>query len=200
METVNLSAKVREKAGRGNTHMLRRNHRIPGVVYGKDAQNLLVEFSEMEIGSILKTYGEHAVVNLNIDGRNVKTMIKEVQRNPVNRNLSHIDLKFIKDDERIHADIPVVIKGEENIRSKGGIVQKQLGIVSVETTPDKLPKFFTVDVSKLNVGDKVTVANIEFASEISIATGLSSVIAAITTVDGSALSHEEPSAFENKAD
>jgi len=187
MEVTNLKANVREKAGRGNAHMLRRTGRVPGIVYGKGAQNLLVEFSEMEIGNVLKNYGEHAVVNLDVNGKNFKTMIKEVQRDPVNRSVYHIDMKYIKDDEKIHADVPVIIKGEDRVRSKGGIVQKQLGVISVETTPDKLPKNFTVDVSNLNIGDKLTVADIEFASEISIASDLNSIIATITTAKESEL-------------
>lgn len=181
MESANLRAKLRDKSGTGPSHSLRRNNEVPGILYGREINNMLVEFSEMELNNVIRKHGEHAVVNVDINGSNVKTMIKEVQRDPINRSLVHVDMKYIKDDERVHTDVPVIIKGEEYVRSRGGIVQKQLGLVSVETTPEKLPKYFVADVSKLNIGEKLTIADVEFGEDITITSDIHSIIASITT-------------------
>ena len=179
MEASNLSANMRYNVGRGHSHQLRENHKVPGVLYGRNAQNIFVEFSEMELSDIIKKHGEHAIVNININGDIVKTMIKEVQREPVNRKLVHIDMNYIKDNEVVHADIPIMIRGEDMIRSIGGIVQKQLSTISIESMPDKLPKYIIADVSKLNIGDKLTISDVEFSSDIITELDMNSIIATI---------------------
>jgi large subunit ribosomal protein L25 len=191
MEVTNLSGKLRNKAGHGVCNSLRNQHKIPGVLYGREHQNMLVEFSEMDLNNVVRENGEHALVNLDINGSRVKAMIKEVQRDPIKRNLIHIDMKYVKDDEKVHADIPVVIKGEEVIRSKGGIIQKQLGNVSIEASPEKLPKFVVADVSRLKIGDKFTVSDMELSSDISVATDMNSIVAIISPLkDNEEVSHD----------
>lgn len=183
MEAVDLKVKYREKPGRGISRTLRKNGEVPGIVYGKGANNLLIEFSEMELDSILNNYGEHAVVNLEVNGSKVKAMVKEVQREPVNRRLVHVDMKYINDGEVVHADIPVMIKGENYLKSRGGVIQKQLATVSVEAAPDKIPKYLVADVSNLKPGDRLTIADMEISSEIAVMSDIHSVIASV--VNGS---------------
>lgn len=181
MDSINLAGKLRHKSGRGSCNILRNQHKIPGVLYGRENQNLMVEFSEMELGDVIRSYGENALVNLDLDGTKIKAIIKEVQRDPVKRNLTHIDMKYIKDDERVHADIPIVIRGEEYVRSNGGIVQKQMSTISVEAKPDKLPKYIIADISKLRPGDRFTVADMELSSDLTIDTDIKSIVIAINT-------------------
>jgi large subunit ribosomal protein L25 len=102
MNSVYLNANLRKHPGRGPSHRLRKNHNIPGVVYGGSKDNLLVEFSEMDLNDVIRNYGEHALINLNVNGSNMKTMIVEVQRDPINRNLMHVDMKNVREDEIIH--------------------------------------------------------------------------------------------------
>jgi large subunit ribosomal protein L25 len=180
MEATNLSGNLRYRTGKGSCNALRNNQRIPGIIYGREHQNVLVEFSEMELNDVIKQYGEHALINLNLNGTNEKAMIKEVQREPVNRKITHIDMKYIKDDEKVHADIPVIIKGEDRVASRGGIVQKHIGNISVEGMPDKIPKYLVADVTQLNIGDKVIVSDVELSSDITIILDGHSIIAAIT--------------------
>lgn len=184
MEAVKLSVNIRGCAGKGHCNILRSQHKIPGILYGRGYDNVLVEFSEMELNDVIKKYGEHALVDLSLNGSNRKAIIKEVQREPVNRVLSHLDLKYIKDDERVHADIPIIVKGEDRVISRGGIVQKQLGNVSVEGQPEKLPKLLTADVSMLNIGDKLMVKDMELSSDITTAADLNSVVITITSARG----------------
>lgn len=181
MDTVSLSGEIREQKGRGTCHRLRKAHKIPGVLYGRGKSNLMVEFSEMDINDLIKHYGEHALVELDVNGSSMKTMIKEIQRDPVDRSIKHIDMKYITDGEKVHIDVPVVLKGDDMIRSKGGIVQKQMGTLSVEADPQKIPKVIVADVSHLNIGEKLTLADVEFSSDITIADDMDSIIAVITS-------------------
>lgn len=191
MDTAKLSADVRSGSGKGICHRLRNQHKIPGILYGRGQKNLLVEFSEMDIKDIIDRYGEHAVLKLDINNSTYKAIIKEVQRDPVKRNIQHIDVKYLNEGEIVHADIPVIIKGEKAVRSKGGIVQKITNALSVEAFPENLPKYFKVDVSKLNIGDKLTVKDVEFSSDLTIADDLDSVIAVITGINENEKSEDE---------
>lgn len=181
MEFAELKGVPREKSGTGPSHDARRRGKVPGVVYGKNIDNLLVEFSEMELNSIIKEFGENAVVEIDVNGKSIKTMIKEIQREPVKRKLVHVDMKSITENEKVHADVPVVLKGEDYVRSKGGIVQKQLGTVSVMATPDRIPKYLVADVSRLSRGEKFTIADMEFSSELAVLSDINSVIASVTS-------------------
>jgi large subunit ribosomal protein L25 len=192
MNSVYLNANLREQSGRGPSHRLRKSHSIPGVVYGGNADNLLVEFSEMDLNDVIRSYGEHAFIDLEVNGRNMKAMIVEVQREPVNRNLIHVDMKNIRDDEIIHTQIPVIIKGEDMIRSKGGVVQKLMGTVTVEATPEKLPKCLIADISHLDIGGKLTTGDIELSSDISILSDLHSVLATVLDAKDTNIGKENP--------
>jgi ribosomal protein L25, Ctc-form len=180
MKTAELSANVREESGKGSSHRLRKNHKVPGIMYGRELGNIMVEFSEMDLNDAIKSYGEHAIVNVDVNGEKIKTMIKEIQRDPVSRRVDHVDMKYIKDDEKVHADIPIVIRGESAVKSKGGVVQKQMGNITVETLPENLPKFVTADVSALNIGQKLMVSDIELSSDITLINDIHAIVASIT--------------------
>jgi len=190
MERAVLKANLREKAGSGKCNQIRRNNKVPGIIYGEKINNLLVEFSDMDLNNFVRQHGEHAVLEVDVDGKKLTAMIKEVQRDPVNRKLTHIDMKYIDGNEKIHADVPIVVKGEEWVRSKGGIVQKQLGTVSVETYPNKLPKYVVADVSNLNIGDKLSLADVEFSSDITVLSDIESIIATIVAPKEKAVSED----------
>jgi len=183
MDIVDLRGCLRSKSGKGSSHTLRRSGEVPGVVYGKDTSNLLVEFSDLELNDVIKNYGEHAVLRLEVNGSKLKTMIKEVQREPVNRKLMHVDLKYVNDSDKVHTDIPVVFKGEDLVRSKGGVVQKQMSNISIETTPDNIPKYIVADVSGLKIGGKLIIADVELSSDITVTDDINSVVAIVTSLN-----------------
>ena len=176
MKQIKIAANLRKTTGKGSSHRTRYNGKIPGVIYGKGFDNLFVEFSDMDIDHIVKNYGENAVVDIELNGSKIKTIIKEVQRDPIKNHVAHIDMKYINDGEVVHTNIPVLLEGGDNIRKKGGIVQKQVGAI-----PDNMPKYLVADISGLNIGDKLKVSDIEASSEIALDINPETVIALITT-------------------
>lgn len=167
MENI-LHGDIREHHSKGDNHRLRSKGRIPGVVYGMKQASMLVEFAELDVSHVLDKIGEHGIVDLDINGRNQKSMIKEVQRDPVTRKIIHIDLQRVNENEKVRLSVPIVIKGEDIIRNMDLITQIQKNEVEVECTPDKLPKYITVDVSSMKPHQRLTVKDIEFSNEISI--------------------------------
>ncbi|MCX7904661.1 MAG: 50S ribosomal protein L25 [Caloramator sp.] len=162
-----LHAHLREHNTKGDTHKLRRTGHVPANLYGRDINNMLVEFGELELCSVLKKVGEHGIVDVDVDGKNYKAMIKEVQKDPVSQKVLHIDLYKVNEKEKVHARVPIVIKGEEYLRNMNAVIQKVQDEVEVECSVDKVPKYLAVDITNLNK-DKITVADLEVSEEISI--------------------------------
>lgn len=163
-----LHGSISSRQTKGDTHKLRMNGRIPGVIYGHNNPNMLVEFGELELNKVINTKGEHGRLNVDIKGDNLDVIIKEVQRDPVSDRINHIDLQMIDNNRRVMTRVPVIIRGEEHFKDSDVIFQQQLNEVDVICMPDNLPKYIKIDVSKLSKKKSFKVADIEVAEEISI--------------------------------
>lgn len=159
MEAVTLSADSRNDTGKGVARSLRRDGRIPAVIYGhgRDPQPLAVESKAIE--RLLEAIGgETALIDVAIDGgAPVKALLREVQRNPVKRaEVIHLDLYAVVADEPIVVDVPVHLTGTaEGVRNQGGVLDHQLHRLTVKCLPAHIPDHITVDVTALSVGDAI---------------------------------------------
>lgn len=179
MNLENLNINLRTKQANHDAKRARRNGRVPGIIYGKDINNLLFEIGELELNSAILSQGEHGTLNVNIDGDNVNTLIKEVQRDAVTKKIIHIDLEKIEQNKAITSRVPIHFIGEELATKNGRILQKNKDGINVQCTSENLPKFFDLDISNATVGNVYKVSDIEVGEEISILDNLDSVIASI---------------------
>jgi large subunit ribosomal protein L25 len=105
--------------------------------------------------------GVNAVVQLSVDGSTHPTVVKELQRDPVRRTVTHVDFIVVRMDEEITVDVPVVLEGEaKQVLSDGGVIEHSMATLSVVTTPRDIPPHITVDISGLAVGDVVRVSDL----------------------------------------
>jgi large subunit ribosomal protein L25 len=178
MEILNAISRVKKTAHEAKKE--RRNGKVPGILYGKNINNMLFEISELELSKELSRTGEHGIVNINIDGNDHKALIKEVQKDPVNRKFMHIDLEELTNDTVVTTDIPLVFVGEDKVLRNGGILQKERNKVKVQCKGGNIPKSININVSGLTFGDTYRLADIEFSNEISFLDDPSTVIAAVT--------------------
>lgn len=153
---------------------------IPGVLYGKGMENLLFEISEMELNNELCACGEHGIINAEVEGNCYKSLIKEVQRDPVSRNILHIDLENIENDQKIIAEVPINYLGLDFLNKKGRVVQKERDTVKVECKPDMLPKYINFDLSDAQLGAVYRYSDMEISSEVSIVDDLQTVIVSVS--------------------
>lgn len=176
----NLNVKSRENCKNNHVKKNRKKGLVPGILYGKGMKNLLFEIGELELNHVIVKEGSHGIFNIQLDGENHDTLIKEVQRDPVSRKIIHIDLEKIDNKKKIVSNIPIHYVGETFINNKiGAILQKDKDSIKVKCTADNLPKFINIDVSRANIGDQFKVSDVEFSSEISIIDSLDTVIASI---------------------
>jgi large subunit ribosomal protein L25 len=177
-----LHANIREKVSKGENHRLRNSGRIPGVIYGLNNANFSVEFAQEEIFNVLNKSGGTAIVDVSVNGSSEKAMLKEVQRDPLTRKVTHVDLQRVDNIHKVHAKVPVVVRGEDRLKGMGAMAQIQVDHVEVECTPDKLPRQIIADISRLDVGQKLTVAQLEIAEEIAVLNDPNTIIAAISYI------------------
>lgn len=180
-----LKANKREKRVVHEAKKERRAGKIPGNLYGKNLANVMFEVGALELDQEISKNGEHGIFNLNIDGVQHKTVIKEIQRETVNHKLIHIDLEEIASDTLIHTEIPITFSGEDIVVKNGGMVQKEKNKVKAQCKGDEIPKSINIDISSLKIGDTFRVSDIEIAQDITFMEDPKSIIAAITKAGGS---------------
>lgn len=190
MENINAVTRIKKTAHEAKKE--RRSGKVPGILYGKNIGNLLFEIGELELEKEIGKIGEHGILNINIDGNGHKALIREIQKDPVNRKLMHIDLEELSNDTVITTEIPLNFLGEENIYRNGGILQKERNKVKVQCKGADIPKMINIDVRNLSFGDTFRLGDIEFSNEISFTEDYNTVIATVTNANTDTIIKDTP--------
>lgn len=166
--TATLTVKERPELTKSGRKQVRKEGFVPGSVYGKTIGSVSVLVDNKEIGQLLRT-NPHGVIEMSMpDGGKQPVMIQQVQKDPLSGELLHIDFHLIRMDEPVSSMIPVEITGEAIGVKEGGILQIRAHEVEVKCLPQHLPPTISVDVSRLGVGENLTVSEITVPSELEI--------------------------------
>ncbi|MTI48800.1 50S ribosomal protein L25 [Sporosalibacterium faouarense] len=176
-----LDCSLRNDVGSNASHRVRANGHVPGVIYGHHISSYPLEFDRKEINRIIKDHGENALVNVMVNGSSYPAMIKEIQRDSLTGGIIHLDLQQINISEKIHTAIPIVLNGKEKVDTTG-ILQKQLEKIEVECYPDKVPRFVSIDISDLVLGNSLRVSDVEFSEDFSILNDGEEVIVSLSHI------------------
>jgi large subunit ribosomal protein L25 len=164
LNTIELNATTRTTTGNGPARVLRRDGRVPAILYGPHAENVMLSISASDLDKILQ-HGSvgRTIFNVKIDdGRASKAaMIKEMQMHPVTRAFVHLDLYEISMDRKIHVNVPVLTTGKAQGVELGGILQLVFRELEVLCFPNEIPDAIRIDVTELGVGDAVHVEDIK---------------------------------------
>ncbi|MBE3571411.1 MAG: 50S ribosomal protein L25/general stress protein Ctc [Moorella humiferrea] len=185
MQVQTINAEVRPDTGKQTAGRMRRQGKVPGVIYGKKVGNLPLAVPRKELERVLDREGGSALLKVIIGGqgqaREFTAMVREVQRHPIKGEIIHIDFHQISLDEEIRATVPIVLEGEARGVRNGGILQYGLREVEVEALPADLPETLTIDISDLDVGEHLSVADIKAPRGVKILTEPDAVIATIVS-------------------
>lgn len=195
MEKIQLTANVREISGSGPARVLRREGLIPAVLYGPDAEPILLMVNTHEFELLLKEHNINQVV-LDLEVKNGKTlnksvMIKELQTHPVSQNPLHVDFYEISMTRKIKVNVPVVTTGKSVGEERGGIVQIVRRELEVFCLPGEIPESFTLDISNLDIGDAIHVEDITTEGDIEIPAETNFTIVTVTTPQAEEVEEEE---------
>ncbi|SOH93165.1 large subunit ribosomal protein L25 [Monaibacterium marinum] len=194
-ENTILEAVARDGVGKGAARAARREGLVPGVIYGGNAepQSISVKFNELlkllKAGKFLST-----LMNVKVDGVENKVICRAVQRDTVKDLPTHVDFLRLSDKSRINLYIPVVFENEEECPGikKGGSLIVVRSEVELKVTASKIPDQLVVDLSKFEVGDTITISDIDLPDGTrTMITGRDFVIANIQAPGGIADSDED---------
>jgi large subunit ribosomal protein L25 len=171
MERQALKAEVRALTGKGHNKRLRREGKVPGIVYGKKGEVFSIHVDRSALNQAMNTAaGYNILLDLDIQGEKKETvMIKEVKKDVIRKELlTHIDFIRVSLKDKLEVNVPVVIVGEPEGIKEGGIPQIQLREITLLSLPTEIPESISVDVSALGVGDSLAVKDIEFSAGIDV--------------------------------
>src|SRR5918997_5081743 len=168
MATATLSASPRAGTGKGAARTLRRSGQIPGVIYGhaRDAQSLAL--NAREFGRLLEHVTASTVIELSVDGKTTRTLIREIQRHPFKREVLHVDFQELVAGEKVTVEVPIIYVGTPQGVRDGGILDQIKHELTVEADPTLLPEHFEVDVSGLTIGHALYVRDVRAPEGVTI--------------------------------
>ncbi len=180
---LELEAITRDKTGKGGARSVRRDLKVPAVLYGPKTQATSLSVSALHLEKLLReTGGESKLLNLKVDGGQAKqVLIREIQKHPYRRRFLHIDFYEVPLDQPITVEVVVELIGDAIGVQKGGEVNLIQRTLAVRCLPNQIPENIRVDVSKLDLGeilhveDLVAEASYEFDEDPSV--GVVSVLA-----------------------
>jgi large subunit ribosomal protein L25 len=157
-----LVAQSRTATGSAAARRLRAEGHIPGVLYGHgmDPLSLSVERRELRL-ALSGAAGANTVLSLEVGGKAYPTVIKEMQRHPIKRTVSHIDFLTVDMNEELTVHVPLRLEGEAKaVVAEGGMVDPSVDSIEVSCTPANIPNEFVIDISEMQPHDVIRLADV----------------------------------------
>ncbi len=204
MEQLELKAKVRKTIGNGPARALRREGKIPAVLYGPKTESILLSVKVRDIEQLLKA-GNVGQVLLNLIIQNGQettrpAMIKELQAHPVSGRFLHIDFYEIDLARKIRVGVPVVATGKSVGVEVGGLLQIVRHELEVLCLPTQIPESIEVDVTDLEIGDSIHVEEIELEGDVEIPADVNFTVITCLAPKVEAEPEEEEEELEEEAE
>lgn len=188
-----LTATRRELKTKGYLNQLKREGMIPAIIYGQGAEPLTISLDSKESQRIFTHHGYRGLFSLQLEGETKPRMvlIRDIQRQPISQQVTHIDFLTVNMKETITSLVTVQILGEEEVSKRGGVVQTGVKEVEVSCLPGNIPEHFVCDISTLEIGDKLVVADLVVEPGVEILTDLETMLAAVLAPSRAAVEEEE---------
>ena len=165
---TNLSAETRQSVGKGNSRALRREGRIPAIIYGNKLEPLSISLSERDLNTELRKEGFfNKLCDLEVGKDKVLVLPQAIALHPVTDRAEHLDFLRVSDNTKVTIDTPVKFENEEECPGikKGGILNIVRYSVEVSCPASNIPELFVVDLTGLELGDSIRFSNIKDVAE-----------------------------------
>lgn len=162
MKEVSISAIRRESLGKGPARQSRMAGNIPGVIYGPELEPIPVAVEERSFRATMKASGGvSSIINLDVDGKINKVILREIQRDPITSRILHMDFHAISMTKPLHISIPIQLEGiAHGVKVDGGIMQITMRDLEISCLPTNIPEALVLDVSDLGIGDSIHVSDV----------------------------------------
>ena len=179
-QMVSLAANPREKTGKGAARQARFAKQVPAVIYGhgRPTQPLMLDALSLE-QALAGIEPASTVIELTVDGKKTRTLIREIQRHPIRPDIIHVDFYEIHADEKVTLKVPVHLVGApDGVRNAGGVLDQVTREVEIEVLPENIPDRVELDVTALMIGDSLHVRDLTIPNAV-ILTGADLTIATV---------------------
>ena len=181
MSDAILIAQQRSETGSNVARRLRRDGRVPAVVYGLDAGTESVSVPARELDQILRSAsGGNTLISLKVGDGNQLALARQVHRHPVRGIVMHVDFVRVRADQTIEAEVPIQFIGEAEGVRNGGLFEQSLFALTVEALPGDIPNGFEHDISTMVIGDAIHVGDLVVPAGVVVLQETDAVVAHIS--------------------
>jgi len=170
MATATLNATPRSDTGKGVARKLRAAGQVPGVIYGsgRDPQPLTVNAREFDrLAERVRITS--TVIELALDGRTARTLVRELQRDPIRRSVLHVDFQELVAGEKVVVSVPLVFVGTaEGVKTGGGILEETMHQIEIRVDPTNIPDHIDVDVTPLTIGHSLHIGDLQLPAGVEV--------------------------------
>jgi large subunit ribosomal protein L25 len=172
MPETTLTAHTGREIGSSSTRRLRSEGKIPGVVYGHGSEPVSVAVVAREFQIAMSgEAGLNTLLQLDVDGKNLLTMARDIQHHPVRNVVTHVDFLIVNRDELISTEVTINLVGEAvEVAHGDGIVDQQLFTLHVKAKPTEIPPSVDIDISSLTIGGALHVSDIVIPAGVELET------------------------------
>jgi large subunit ribosomal protein L25 len=178
MSTV-LQAKERKEFRHSALKKIRDDGNIPAVIYGAKIENKPVFVSSADLTKTIRTVGRNGVIALDVDGSKHDVVLTDYQEDFIKKEIIHVDFLAVDKSSKINVTVRLALVGEAAGVKDGGVLQQPVHELSITSTPGDIPQQIEVDVTNLQVGETVTVADILYQGSFTINHEADEVVASI---------------------
>ncbi|MFF4633236.1 50S ribosomal protein L25/general stress protein Ctc [Streptomyces griseorubiginosus] len=197
MSEVKISAETRSEFGKGAARRIRRESKVPGVLYGHGGETVHLTLPGHELLLALRT--SNVLISLDIDGKTNELAIpKSVQRDPIKGFLEHVDLLLVKRGEKVTVEIPVHTEGE--LAPGGYLLEHVLNALPVEAEATHIPESVTVSVEGLEAGASILAKDIKLPNGTTLAVDEDAVVLQVLAAQAEETEGEEEAEGEEAAE
>lgn len=165
--STTLQAKERKDFKRSALKMIRQNGNIPAVVYGSKVDSKAVYVSSADLTKTIRTVGRNGIISLDVEGSQHDVVLTDYQED-LKKEIIHVDFLAVDKSSSINVDVRLVLVGEAAGVKDGGVLQQPLHEISITAKPDQIPQQVEVDVTQLQVGETITIADIKTGGSYSV--------------------------------
>ena len=163
MSEVTLTAETGRPIGSPSSRRARIENHVPGVVYGAGKPSLPISITRSDLRRAMTTEaGSNALVTLTVDGgESDQVLVREIQRHPVRRDVTHIDFMRIDPTKPVELEVPIVLTGDaKQVTLNGGMTEQRLNKLKVRVRPDAIPNSIEVDISDMRLDRSLLVKDL----------------------------------------
>jgi large subunit ribosomal protein L25 len=179
--SLTIKCEKRDVFGKNASRRLRREGKVPAVLYGGDGPSMHLSIEKKDIFGILRSEsGENTIFKTNVDSKSKDAMIKELQTDPVTDEILHVDLIMISMDKAVRVSVPVVLVGEAvGVKAEGGFIDLMTREIEVECLPGDIPEHIEVDISGLHLHQSIKIEEMTFPKGVESVTDSQAVVVLI---------------------